>query len=127
MLVEPLGESGDLALEVREVQVHSAHRDPGTDRGLAGGQRVASGVGQLLHERVEDRAAGRGGLRLTLGTDIASGLAHMTNSISWLAATRTTPAMSGGSISTSFATSAKNAAASPFVVMVRKWTSVTLR
>ncbi len=32
MLVEPLGERGDLALEVREVQVHSAHRDPGPDR-----------------------------------------------------------------------------------------------
>ena len=35
----------------------------------------------------------------------------MTNSMSWPAATRTTPAMSGGFISTSLATSAKNAAA----------------
>ena len=48
----------------------------------------------------------------------------MTNSISWLAATRTTPAMSGGFISTSFATSEKNAAASPCVVMGldERWT-----
>src|SRR6478609_9533869 len=118
--IEPLPDGDDLVVLVGEVQVHGAHRDAGTLGGLARRQGVAVGLGELFGECFEDRLTCRRRLRLPLRADVAASFGHSTNSMPWLAATRTTPGMSGGLISTSADTSVKNFVALPRVTMVKK-------